>query len=288
MADVLYFNGRFTTTDERVIGVEDRGFQFGDAIYEAMKFLRRAPLLIEPHFRRMQASLAAMEMPAVWSQGEFVAVLRELLSRTAFEEGLVYIQISRGEGERAHFYPEEMKPTVVAYTRRFAFPDAGKKEKGISVITTEDLRWKLCSIKSTNLLGNALVKKKAQRAGADEAILLSESGDVREGASSNFFAVSGDRIITHPLEPSILAGTVRDQVIALALANRIRVDERAIRADQLFAIDEAFITNTTGGVMPVTSIDGRLVGNGRIGAVTLQLQELYDQLEQREIEKFTA
>ncbi len=280
MSDVLYVNGRFTTTDERVLGVEDRGFQFGDAVYEVFKFLSRRPIFLPEHYRRMERGLREIEIPSPWSETEFAAVTRELLDRSAFADGIVYVQVSRGEAQRLHFYPEGMKPTVVAYSRRFNFPDAAAKERGIAVITTDDLRWKQCHVKSTNLLANALAKKKAQRAGAVEAIFVSE-GIVREGGSSSFFAVRDGRVITHPLDEHILPGVVRDQVIRLALAAKIRVDERPLREDELFDLDEAFITSTTMGVMPVTEIDGRIIANSRRGEVTTTLQRLLDELESR-------
>lgn len=279
MADVLWFNGRFTTTDERVLGVEDRGFLFGDAVYEVFKFLRRRPAFLDEHFRRMQRGLQEIEIPMPWDEASFAEMTDALLERTEFDEGIVYLQVSRGEAERAHFWPDDPKPTAVAYSRRFRFPDAAKKERGIRVITTQDIRWHGCHVKSTNLLGNAIAKKEAQRAGADEALLLS-GGTVREGASSSFFAVKGRQLVTHPLDEHILPGVVRDRTIGLALAAKIRVDERPLREAELFDLDEAFITSTTQGVMPVTGIDGRTIGNGRRGAVTGELQQLFDRLEE--------
>jgi D-alanine transaminase len=281
MADVLYFNGRFTTTDERVLGVEDRGFQFGDAVYEVFKFLRRRPILLSDHYRRMQRSLRSIEIGSPWTEAQFRTVMEELLGRTAFEEGIVYIQISRGESPRAHFWADDARPTVVAYSRAFRFPDAVRKEHGIKVITTSDRRWHFCHVKSVNLLGNALAKKQAQRAGADEAILMAD-GFVREGASSNFFAVKNGGVITHPLDEHILPGVVRDRVIGLALSAKIRVDERPLREAELFDLDEAFITSTTQGVMPVSEIDGRVIGNSRRGEVTTTLQQRFDEIESSE------
>jgi D-alanine transaminase len=278
MADVLYFNGRFTTTDERVLGVEDRGFQFGDAIYEVFKFVDGRPAFLFEHFRRMEKSLRQLEIGNPFTEESFVTTMRELIARTSFGDGIVYIQISRGEGKRAHFWPEDLQPTVVAYSRAFAFPDDVKKERGIKVVTTEDQRWHYCNLKSVNLLGNAIAKKHAQRSGADEAILLAD-GFVREGASSNFFAVKNGSVITHPLDESILPGVVRDRVIGLALSAKIRVDERPLRDAELFDLDEAFITSTTQGVMPISEIDGRVIGNSRRGEVTTQLQQLFDELE---------
>jgi D-alanine transaminase len=282
MADVLYFNGRWTTTDERVLGVEDRGFQFGDAVYEVFKFLRKRPVLMLDHFRRLERGLGDIEIRNPWNESGFTRTVEELLERTAFDEGIVYLQVTRGEGERAHFYAENMAPTALMYSRRFSFPDDAKKERGIRVITTPDLRWKQCHVKSVNLLPNALAKKRAQRAGADEALLVGD-GFVREGASTSFFVVRGGKLTTHPLDEHILPGVVRDRVIGLAIASKIRVDERPLRETELFQLDEAFVTSTTLGVMPVTEIDGRVIGNSRRGELTTLLQQTFDDLELSEI-----
>ncbi|HEX7708282.1 MAG TPA: aminotransferase class IV [Thermoanaerobaculia bacterium] len=278
MADVLYINGRFTTTDERVIGVEDRGFQFGDAIYEVFKFLGGRPIFHLEHFQRLAAGLNELEIRNPWTETSFASVMRELLDRTAFHDGIVYIQVTRGETPRAHVWPDESEPTAIAYSRSFVFPDRLKKERGIRVITTQDRRWHFCNLKSANLLGNAVSKKIAARAGVDEAILIS-GGEVTEGATSSFFAVRGGAVVTHPLDRHILPGVVRDQAIRLALAARIRVDERPIREAELYSLDEAFITSTTQGVMPVTQIDGRVIGRGRRGEITAELQRRFDELE---------
>ena len=281
MNDVLYFNGRFTTTAERVLGVEDRGFQFGDAVYEVFKFLDQRPAFLLDHYRRMDRGLREIDVRNPWDEAQFDAVMRELIGRTSFAAGIVYVQVSRGEAERAHFYPDHIQPTAVAYSRAFRFPDAAKKERGIRVITTPDLRWKHCEVKSVNLLANALAKKRAERAGAGEALLLGE-GLVREGASSSFFVVSGGRLITHPLDEHILPGVVRDRVLSLAHGAQIRVDERPLREQELFGLDEAFITSTTQGVMPVTEIDEREIGNSRRGEITTALQHLFDEMERRD------
>lgn len=278
MADVLYFNGRFTTTDEPVLRVEDRGFQFGDAVYEVFKFVDKRPIFLFDHYRRMERGLSEIEIRQPWSENEFEGVMRELLDRTAFADGIVYVQVSRGAAERAHFWPDQITPTVVAYSRSFRFPDASRKERGFRVVTTGDSRWQFCNLKSVNLLGNAIAKKQAQRAGADEAILMAD-GFVREGASSNFFVVKSGYLVTHPLDEHILPGVVRDRVIGLALASKIRVDERPLREAELFDLDEAFITSTTQGVMPVTEIDGRVIGNSRRGEITAQMQRAFDELE---------
>jgi D-alanine transaminase len=278
VSDVLWFNGRFTTTDEKVVGVEDRGFQFGDAVYEVFKFLGKRPIFLLDHFRRMERSLREIEIPLPWSEESFDATIRELLDRTAVDDGIVYIQVTRGEAKRAHFWPEGIPPTALAYSRAFRFPDEVKKERGIGVITAQDQRWHRCDLKSVNLLANALAKKEAQRAAAEEAIFVAD-GFVREGASSSFFAVKRGRLITHPLDEHLLPGVARDHVIALALEAKIRVDERPLREAELFDLEEAFITSTTQGVMPVTAIDARILGNSRRGEITTTLQRMFDAAE---------
>jgi D-alanine transaminase len=278
----MYFNGRFTTTDERILGVEDRGFQFGDAVYEVFKFLDWRPVFLLEHFKRMCRGLSEIEIACPWDEKSFARTMRELLDRTSFGEGIIYVQVSRGEAPRAHFYPDKINPTAVAYSRKFTFPDAAKKERGIRMITTKDQRWLHCDVKSVNLLANALAKKKAQRADAEEALLVAD-GSVREGASSNFFAVRDGRLITHPLDEHILPGVVRDKAISFALAAKIRVDERPLREAELFHLDEAFITSTTQGVMPVTEIDGRAIGNSRRGEVTTSLQRSLDAAERADV-----
>jgi len=279
MNDVLYINGRFTTTAERVIGVEDRGFQFGDAVYEVFKFIGKRPIFLSDHYRRMEGGLREIEIRSPWDEAQFASVMRELLDRTAFDDGIVYIQVTRGESERRHFYAEDLQPTVVAYSRTFQFPDAAKKTNGIQLITTADLRWKHCNVKSVNLLANALAKKKAQRAGADEVLLL--DGDVvRECGSSNFFAVRDGVVITHPLDDHILPGVVRDHVVNIARGAKIVVEERPLLVSELFDVGEVFITSTTMGVMAVRVIDGRTM---RRGDITISLQRLLDEAERAEL-----
>ena len=133
MSDVLYINGRFTTTAERVIGVEDRGFQFGDAVYEVFKFLGKRPIFLSEHFRRIETGLREIEIRVPWDESQFADVVRELLARTAFDDGIVYVQVTRGESERKHFYHDDLTPTTVAYSRAFTFPDAAEKARGVEL-----------------------------------------------------------------------------------------------------------------------------------------------------------
>ncbi len=282
MADILYFNGRFTTTDEPVVNVEDRGLQYGDSLYEVIKFLERSPRFARTHWDRLSRGMEYLSIPSPWKGWkEYSDLLTQLLERTQFDEGIVYVQVTRGASERAHFYPDSMEPTVIAYSRRFDFPDDLRRRRGVEAVTFDDLRWKRCDVKSVNLLPNVLAKTHARRSGAGEVILI-EDGVVTEGASSNIFVVSGDRIMTHPGNSEILSGVVREKVIGLAIRHGFRLDERPVRDDELLAIDELFLTSTTQGVMPVTSINGRRIKDGTPGPVTARLQILFEELERSE------
>jgi D-alanine transaminase len=277
VSDVLYFNGRFTTTDERVLGVEDRGFLFGDAIYEVFKFREKRPVFFREHWQRLAGGLEAIEIANPWTEETFTDAMRELIVRTQFDDGIVYIEISRGDTERSHVWKDEMEPTVVAFSRRHKFPDEAQSERGIRLITRPDRRWQHCDVKSVNLLANVIAKKEALRAGGDEALLVDEEKRiVRECSHSTFFMVKDGRVITHPLDCHVLPGVTRDRLIALAGG---RVEERFIREDELASADEAFITSTSVAVMPVRQIDD---GAPRVrGPVTAELQRLLDAAERR-------
>lgn len=275
MSDVLYFNGRFTTTDERVLTVEDRGFLFGDAVYEVFKFLRHRPLFLTEHWQRLARGLEEIEIRNPWDEASFREAMAALLKRTEFDDGIVYIEVSRGEGERVHAFRSDMTPNVVAFSRRHKFPDAAAKERGIRLLTTRDRRWKHCDVKSVNLLANIVAKTQAVRAGADEALLVDE-GLVRECSHSSFFAVIGGRIVTHPLDEHILPGVTRHKVIELA-RSVAAIDERPILVTELDEAEELFVTSTSLAVMPVRQVDE---GENRVrGPITARLQAMLDQLE---------
>lgn len=282
MGDVLWFNGRWTTTDEPVLGVEDRGLQFADSIYEVTRFVNRRPSFNLRHFRRMQRALAELSIPSPWRDDEaFERSVAELLEKTSFEQGIIYIQVTRGEAERNHVFPGDIRPNAMMYSRRFVFPDASKKERGAAVITHPDLRWTRCDLKTTNLLPAVLAKQAAQKSGAQEAILIRD-GRITEGAATSFFGVQSGKVITHPADEKILPGVVRDVLLEQARAAGVPVEERPLRVDEIGSLEEAFVTSTTQGVLPITTIDGRWVASGARGPVTATLQKLFDAAEAKE------
>ncbi|MGK2857529.1 MAG: aminotransferase class IV [Thermoanaerobaculia bacterium] len=281
--DVLWFNGRWTTTDEPVVSVEDRGFQFGDSVYEVLRFRRGAPILVDSHFARLSRCLALLEIPAPWSAEAFANLLGELLARTSFADGLVYLQVTRGVAPRQHAWRGGLDPTALAYTRAYAFPTEERLGEGVAVITMTENRWKRCDLKTTNLLANVIAKNEAVRAGGSEVVYV--DGEVTtECSSSSLFAVVDGALVTHEDDSRVLTGTVRDAAIALAIADGREVVRRPVRVAELDSASEIFLTSTSQGVMPVCAIDG---GERRArGPVVARLQYLFARLEDEEIARW--
>lgn len=273
----LYFNGRYTTTAERVLGVEDRGFQFGDGIYEVVKFQNKRPLFASEHLERMSRGLTALEIPVPLERNAWLEVFGELIERSGESDGTLYLQVTRGETARTTLYPADHPTTVVAYARGMAFPSREAKVAGISAVTVPDLRWSRCDIKSVNLLGSVLARQEARRNGAAEALLLRENV-YTEGAHSNVFFLLDGVIVTHPANERILRGTVRTQVLRIARETGLKVAERPLLREELDLVSEAFITSTSQGVMPLRTLDGLSLGSN---ATSLKLGDLYAELEQR-------
>jgi len=281
MADALWFDGRFTTTDEPLFTVRDRAVLFGDAVYEVLKFVDRSPILVEAHWRRLCRSLELLEIGNPWTESSFRELLSEILRRADPDSGIVYLQVTRGGAERSHVWQDDVPPVAFMYASAFRFPDEAMRHDGVAVITLPDARWARCEIKSVNLLPNVMAKKAAKRAGAVEAIFV--DGDrITEGGSSNVFLVLNGFLVTHPKDQNILAGTVRDAVVELCREEGLPVEERAPLVSELARAEEVFLTSTTLSVLPVSSVDGRTVGEGRRGAITERLQIAFSRIENHE------
>ena len=270
----VYLNGEFLDRSEATIPVDDRGFLFGDGIYEVVRATGGRLGAPELHWWRLARGLAGIEIrpPA----GLTDRALSELAGRLVNENGLgqgdalVYLQITRGAAVRTHhFPPDSVAPTVYAAASAFQPPDA-MRARGASVITLPDIRWARCDLKTVNLLPNVLGKQRAVAAGADEAIFVRD-GVVTEGASTNVFAVFGDEVRTYPTTNYILPGVTRHVVLEVAAALGVTVHETPVLADELLTADELFLTSTTTDVMPVVAVDGRPVGSGRPGPLAARL-----------------
>ncbi|HPR85806.1 MAG TPA: D-amino-acid transaminase [Prolixibacteraceae bacterium] len=277
MPEIVYLNGKFVPKNEALISPEDRGFNFADGIYEVIKYYNGKAFRYADHLERLKRSLR--EVSICFDECEQLeAMLQELLVRNglADKEAGVYLQITRGSQTRIHRFPDQIEPTVYAT----AFPFASKWDQlknGVKVITTEDIRWLRCDIKSVSLLPNVMAAQKAYEQGAIEAIFI-RNGVVTEGSHSSFLAVKDGTIYTHPDSNLVLPGITKIVVREICRENNIPLVEEGFAASELASMDEMMIVGTGSEVTPVVQIDKMTVGNGNPGSVTLLLQEKFFEL----------
>ena len=271
--ELLYLNGKIMPLAEGTVSVEDRGFQFGDGIYEVIKVMAGRLVYLDDHLERLRRSLGEIALSSAIEGHAFDEVLPYLVAQAGLETGYVYMQVTRGWAPRDYALAVGTDSTVLAYTRPMSYPDAAAILAGVELHAIDDPRWARCNIKSINLLGAVLAKEEARREGADEVVFLGPDQSVREGGSSNLFAVVGGTVRTHPLDRRILAGVTRHHALRLARSLGLPVDETAVDLAELVAAEEAFMTSTGVDVMPVVRIAGRPVGDGRPGPVTLRLAD---------------
>ena len=279
MTEFVFLNGNFIPKNEAAISPEDRGFNFADGIYEVIKYYGGRPFRYADHLERLKRSLNEVQI-RFEGCGQLESVFQELLHRNGLDiqEAGVYLQITRGNHTRIHRFPENIAPTVYATAFSFASkPD--HLAKGVKVITTEDIRWLRCDIKSISLLPNVMAAQKAQEQGAVEAIFI-RNGTVTEGSHSSFMAVKNGTVYTHPDSNLILPGITRKVVVEICKAHHIRLVEEAIRASELASMDEMMIVGTGSEVTPVVQMDEMWVGNGKPGPVTVFIQEKFLELAQ--------
>lgn len=274
MPAIAYVNGQFSPLEEATISIEDRGFQFGDGVYEVVRTYGGVPFRLYDHLLRLESSARAVSIPIPLSRTDWEALIREGVQRSDYAACMVYIQLTRGVAPRAHLFPSPAKPTVVMTFREIPETDGVLRQQGVPVVTLPDLRWGRCSIKSLNLLANVLAKQEASDAGAKEAILVKD-GLVTEGCSSNVCLVRDGTIITPPLSDQLLAGVTRAVVLELARKAGIVVDEREVPQEELTQIDELFLIGTTIEVLPVAALNGVPVGGRTPGPVTQAVSEAF-------------
>lgn len=274
MARVVYVNGRYLPWGYAQVHAEDRGFQFGDAVYEVCE-VRNGRLIDETrHMDRLERSLGELKIPKPMSRGAWARVMRETIRRNRVTDGSIYLQVSRGAADRDFAFPKDIKPSIVLFTQARQFADIPQVKTGIKVVSTPDLRWARRDIKSVNLLGPVLAKQFAAENGAQEAWLV-EDGVVTEGASSTAWIVKGKTLISRPLSNKVLPGITRKAVLAFLAESGFSFEEREFTLAEALDAEEAFITSATSLVMPVTTIDGHSIHNGAPGPATLRLREIY-------------
>jgi D-alanine transaminase len=257
---IVYLNGKFLPLDQAQVSVLDRGFLFADGVYEVIPVYGGTMLRWPEHWTRLQASLSGIRMPPPMTGDEMQSVLEKLIQGEG--DQYIYLQITRGyAGKRDHALPVQYRPTVFAMCSPIA---AWDRAAGVKAVVLEDIRWKLCHIKSVSLLGNILLHQQALDEGAAMAILVRD-GYVTEAANANVFAVLDGVLVTPPKGPELLPGITRDIVLELAHENGIAVREGAIHIDALRGADEVWVTSSTREVVPVIALDDKPVGNGTPG-----------------------
>ncbi|WP_028302858.1 aminotransferase class IV [Oceanospirillum maris] len=280
---IAYLNGVYQPLAEARISPLDRGFLFGDGIYEVIPYYAGRSVGLTPHIERMINGLAAIEIACKLSVSEWVELLDDLVARNS-DQGKnigVYVHVSRGtDVKRYHAYPDNVEPTIFAFAFPIKEPEPVDRAqaKPLSLVSTEDLRWQRCHIKSTALLGNVMHYQQGYAAGCDEALLFNAKGELTEGSSSNAFIVKDGKVITPIQDNQILPGITRRIILdSLRADGSIEVEERIVTMDEVLNADELWVTSSSKEIAPVTQLDGKPVGSGEIGDVWEKAFKIYSE-----------
>lgn len=274
MTEVAWVNGRFSAIEEATVSIEDRGFQFADGVYEVVSTYGGRPYAMEAHMERLQRSLREIRID--YDVSGLPAIVQEGIERSGFDEALVYLQVTSGVAPRHHEFPAtQPQPTVVMTVKQLHRPDPRLHDTGVSVITSPDLRWKRCDIKSIALLPNILAKQQAHEAGAYEALLVNDDGHVTEGSSTSSFRVSGGVVYTSPGGPHILPSITRGVLLELIAGLDIELREVFSTVEDYTGADEVFLAGTTTEAMPVVRVDDVTIGDGTPGPVTRRIRSAF-------------
>lgn len=274
MSDTVFLNGSFLPQDQAFVPVMDRGFVFGDGVYEVIPVYGGRLFRLDEHLQRLNDSLTGIRLHNPMTNTEWADVLKQLVEKNGGGEQSVYLQITRGHAPRDHTFPTDIQPTVFISSSPLKPVAEELLHKGVAAISLEDIRWKHCHIKAIALLPNILLRQQAIDAGAQEAILIRD-GIITEGAASNLFIVKDGVIKTPPKGPFLLPGITRDLVLELAKANGLAQQECSFGLQELQQADEIWLSSSTKEVLPVTKLDGKAVGNGQPGPIWQQMRKLY-------------
>jgi D-alanine transaminase len=281
MQETVYLNGEFMPLEDAKVPVLDRGFIFGDGIYEVIPVYGRMPLRMREHLARLATGLAAIRIPNPHGDGEWASIIEGVIAACPHDDQSVYMQVTRGVARRDQAFPDPPpQPTVLVMAWKMSKPSAEQRSRGVACITQQDFRWHRCDIKSTSLLGNCMLRQAAADAGAIEAVLIRD-GHVTEASTSNVFLVKDGTIATPPKDHHILPGITYDLVLDLAREHGLPVAVRPIAESELAAADELWLSSSTKEVLPVTTLDGRPVGNGRPGPMYARMFDIYQDYKAR-------
>jgi D-alanine transaminase len=276
MSRIAYVNGRYLPHGEAMVHIEDRGYQFSDGVYEVVGVKDGRLFDEEQHLDRLERSLGEISIAPPMSRSALKSVVHETLRRNRIENGLVYIQVTRGVAPREHAFPRRSFPSVVVTARRAKPPNPDIQRKGVAVITIPDIRWRRCDIKTIGLLPNVLGKQNALSRGAHEAWQVDADGFITEGTATNAWIVTKQgAIVTRNADETILGGVTRATILGLIRGEGYSLEERPFTVDEAKSAKEAFITSTTSFIIPVVRIDDGTIGDGKPGALTRTLLTTY-------------
>ncbi len=278
MARLAYVNGRYMPHADASVHIEDRGYQFADGVYEVITVMAGHLIDENPHFERLERSLGELSIEWPVTLRVLQLILRELVRRNDLENGIIYIQITRGVAPRNHQFPKGATPSLVITTKQINFSDDRKFAEGVSAISIPDQRWLRCDIKTISLLPNCLGKQLASEAGAYEAWQVDNEGYVTEGTSSNAWIITKDgRLVTRPVSNAILNGVTRLRLLSIAEQEGLVFEERQFTLEEAYVAREAFVTSATSFVTPIIKLDGKTIGDGVPGKVTVRLIDWYNE-----------
>lgn len=274
MSEIVYLNGEFMPLEKAHIPVLDRGFIFGDGVYEVIPVYSHHPFRLPEHLKRLQHSLDGIRLANPMDDAGWTGLIRDIVARNAGDDQSVYLQVTRGVARRDHAFPKNVKPTVFMMSSPLVTPAAEVVESGVRAITATDFRWLKCDVKSVSLLGNCLLRQAAVDADAVETVLFRD-GYLTEASASNVFVVKNGKLLAPPKNHLVLPGITYDVVLELAAANNIPVEVREISEQEVRGADELWLSSSTKEVLAITSLDGKPVGNGKPGAMFHKIHRLY-------------
>ena len=280
MNEIVYLNGEFMPLESARIPVLDRGFIFGDGVYEVIPVYSRHPFRLPEHLARLQRSLDAARLDPPLAEAEWTRLVHQLIERNAAEDQGVYLQVTRGVAKRDHAFPKGVAPTVFMMSNPLVTPSRELVERGGSAITTTDFRWLRCDVKVTSLLANCLLRQRSVDAGADEVVMFRD-GYLTEASSSNVFAVRDGVLLAPPKNHLVLPGITYDVVLELAAANEVPIEVREVAEDEVRSADELWLSSSSKEVLAVTTLDGRPVGDGKPGPIFKRIDQAFQEFKRK-------
>ena len=277
---MIFLNGKMMPIEDASVPVLDRGFIFGDGVYELVPVYSRVPFRLDEHLARLERSLAETRIRNPYTRAQWRDIIYKVIDAQPFEDQGVYFQVTRGVAKRDHAFPRNAEPTVFMMSNPLVNPPAEVVEKGATAVTATDNRWHRCDIKSISLIGNCLLRQLSAEAGGAETILFRD-GKLTEASASNVFIVKGGVILSPAKDNLILPGITYDVVSEIARANRLPMEYREITEAEVRAADEVWVTSSSKEVLAIVELDGRKVGDGRPGPVFRRMHQLYQEFKQK-------